>query len=180
MRAKTTQRLTLSALLCALLCVLSQIQIPLPPIPMSLSLLGVHLCGALLGSRWGAAAVGCYVVLGAVGVPVYAGFAGGVSVLFGPTGGFLFGYIPCAFAVGILSCRLGFTRRQLMLSMAAGTLLCYIMGSAWFMLVTGASLWGGLTACVFPFIPGDLVKIALAASLSLRLQKPLRSAGLCV
>ena len=69
MRSKATQRLTLSALLCALLAVLSQIQIPLPPVPVSLSLLAVHLCGALLGSRWGAAAVGCYVFLGAVGVP---------------------------------------------------------------------------------------------------------------
>ena len=101
MRSKTTQYLTLSALLCALLCVLSQIQIPLPPVPVSLALLAVHLCGALLGTRWGAAAVGCYVLLGAVGVPVYAGCAGGVSGLFGPTGGFLFGYILCAMIVGL-------------------------------------------------------------------------------
>ena len=111
MRSKTTQRLTLSALLCALCAVLSQIQIPLPPVPISLSLLAVHRCGALLGSRWGAAAVGCYVALGAVGVPVYAGFAGGVSVLFGPTGGFLFGYILCAWLVGQLVSRFAFTRR---------------------------------------------------------------------
>jgi len=180
MRARNTRLLTLSALLCALLCVLAQIQIPLPPVPVSLSLLAVHLCGALLGSRWGAAAVGCYVFLGAVGVPVYAGFGGGVSVLFGPTGGFLLGYIPCALAVGMLSQRLGFSRRQLCLSMAAGTLLCYAAGAAWFMLVTGSTLWGCLTACVLPFIPGDMIKIALAAALCLRLQKPLRSAGLCV
>lgn len=180
MRSKTTQQLTLSALLCALLCVLSQIQIPLPPVPISLSLLAVHLCGALLGWRWGAAAVGCYVFLGAVGVPVYAGFCGGVSVLFGPTGGFLFGYILCALAVGMLTGRLGFARRTLLLSMAAGTLLCYAMGAAWFMLTAGSTLWGCLTVCVFPFVPGDAVKIVLASALCLRLQKPLRSAGLCV
>ena len=180
MRANTTQQLTLSALLCALVCVLSQIQIPLPPGPMSLSLLAVHLCGALLGGRRGAAAVGCYVLLGAVGVPVYAGFGGGVSVLFGPTGGFLFGYIPCAFVVGMLAQRLGYSRRVLLLSMAAGTLLCYLCGTALFMLTAGVSLRGALSICVLPFIPGDILKIVLAAYLSLRLQKPLRSAGLCV
>ena len=180
MRSKTTQLLTLSALLCALLAVLSQIQIPLPPVPISLSLLAVHLCGALLGTRWGAAAVGCYVLLGAVGVPVYAGFAGGVSVLFGPTGGFLFGYILCAMIVGLLTKKLGFARRNLMLSMTAGTLVCYGMGMAWFSLTAGTSLSASFSACVLPFIPGDLIKIALAAVLSLRLQKPLRSAGLCI
>lgn len=179
MRSKTTQRLTLSALLCAALCVLSQIQIPLPPVPLSLSLLAVHLCGALLGSRWGAAAVSCYVFLGAVGVPVFAGFCGGVSVLFGPTGGFLFGYILCALTVGRLTKLLGFTRCTLMISMASGTAMCYMLGMAWFSLTTGTGLAGSLSVCVLPFIPGDLVKTALAASLSLRLQKPLRSAGLC-
>jgi len=180
MRSKTTQYLTLSALLCALLAVLSQIHIPLPPVPVSLSLLAVHLCGALLGWRWGAAAVCCYVALGAVGVPVYAGFAGGVSILFGPTGGFLLGYILCALAVGLLSQRLGFSRRSLCLSMAAGTLLCYGTGLVWFSLTTGASLAASFSACVLPFIPGDVIKIALAAALCLRLQKPLRAAGLCV
>ncbi|MBR5302540.1 MAG: biotin transporter BioY [Clostridia bacterium] len=179
MRSKGTQHLTLSALLCALLAVLSQIQIPLPPVPLSLSLLAVHLCGALLGARWGAAAVGCYVLLGATGVPVYAGFAGGVSVLLGPTGGFLFGYILCALVVGLLTADRRFTHRRLTLAMAAGTLACYLPGLAWFSLTTGTSLAGSLSACVLPFIPGDLLKAALAASLSMRLQKPLRSAGLC-
>jgi len=178
MRAKTTQRLTLSALLCALLAVLSQIQIPLPPVPMSLSLLGVHLCGALLGGSWAAAAVGCYVLLGAVGVPVYAGFSGGVSVLLGPTGGFLIGYILCAWVVGWITQHLCVSRQNLMLAMASGTLLCYVLGTAWFSLVSGANLAGSLSACVLPFIPGDALKILLAASLCLRMQKPLRAMGL--
>ena len=178
MRAKTTQRLTLSALLCALCAVLSQIQIPLPPVPLSLSLLGVHLCGVLLGSRWGAAAVGCYVALGAVGVPVYAGFAGGVSVLLGPTGGFLIGYIFCAWTSGTLIQRFGSSRLSLILSMASGTLICYALGTAWFSFVSGTNLAGSLSACVLPFIPGDVLKILLAASLCLRMQKPLRTMGL--
>lgn len=180
MRSRTTQKLTLSALLCALCAVLSQIQIPLPPVPISLSLLAVYLCGALLGSRWGAAAIGCYVALGAMGVPVYAGFSGGVSVLFGPTGGFLVGYILCAWLVGRLTERLSFTRRGLIAAMAAGTLCCYLPGTAWFMMTTGTQMTGSLAVCVFPFIPGDVLKVIFAAALCLRLQKPLRAAGLCV
>ena len=178
MRAKTTQRLTLSALLCALCAVLSQIQIPLPPVPLSLSLLGVHLCGALLGRRWAAAAIGCYVLLGAVGVPVYAGFAGGISVLLGPTGGFLAGYILCAWIIGAITQRSDFTRQSLMLSMAAGTLVCYALGTVWFSFVSGTDFVGSLSACVLPFIPGDALKILLAASLCRRMQKPLRVMGL--
>lgn len=178
MRAKTTQRLTLSALLCALCAVLSQIQIPLPPVPISLSLMGVYLCGALLGPHWSAAAVGCYVVLGAVGVPVYAGFAGGVSVLLGPTGGFLIGYILCAWIISTFIHHFGFTRKNLILSMTTGTLACYALGTAWFSFVSGSNLAGSLSACVLPFIPGDALKVLLTTTLCLRLQKPLHAMGL--
>ena len=117
MRKNSTAVLVLSALMCALVAVLSQLQIPLPPVPLSLALLGVHLCGVLLPGRWGAAAVGAYVLLGALGVPVYAGFSGGPSVLLGPTGGFLFGYALCAALEGALIRRLGFSRRTLAAAM---------------------------------------------------------------
>ena len=178
MRTASTQKLTLCALCCALLCVCSQLQIPLPPVPLSLSLLAVHLAGALLGSRAGSASVAAYVLLGAAGVPVFAGFAGGVSVLLGPTGGFLAGYMLCAWLVGRLTERLGLSRRSLLLSMAAGTLACYALGTAWFMLVTNTNLVGSLTVCVLPFIPGDLIKTFLSALLVRRLQKPLHAMGL--
>ena len=178
MRSASTQKLTLCALCCAMLCVLSQIQIPLPPVPLSLSLLAVYLCGALLGRRSGAATAWAYLLLGAAGVPVFAGFAGGVSSLFGPTGGFLVGYILCAWLVGLLTEHFGFSRRRLILSMAAGTLACYALGTMWFMLITGTSAWSAIAACVLPFLPGDLLKILLAAFLVRRLQKPLRAMGL--
>ncbi len=178
MRTSFTQKMTLAALMCALMCVCSQIQIPLPPVPLSLSLLAVHLAGALLGPSWGAAAAGAYVLLGAAGLPVYAGFAGGVSVLLGPTGGFLLGYIACAWLCGILVRRFGFSRRALILSMAAGTLACYLPGALWFMLLTGTNLSGAIAACVLPFLPGDALKVLLAALLARRVEKPLRSMGL--
>jgi len=178
MRTGFTQKMTLAALMCALTCVCSQIQIPILPVPLSLSLLAVHLSGALLGPSWGTAAVGAYVLLGAAGVPVFAGFAGGISALLGPTSGFLAGYVLCAWIVGNLTARLGFSRSALLLSMTLGTLACYVPGTAWFMLVTGTKLAGSLAACVLPFIPGDILKIVLAALLARRMQKPLRAMGL--
>ena len=179
MRKNATGQLVLSALMCALIAVLSQILIPLPPIPISLSLLGVYLCGALLPVRWSVAAVASYLLLGALGVPVYAGFCAGPSILLGSTGGYLIGYVPCAALVGLLIDRLGFSRRSLALSIAVGTAACYALGTAWFMSTSGSSFFAALSACVLPFLPGDALKTALAVSLALRLRKPLAALGLC-
>ncbi|MBQ2990231.1 MAG: biotin transporter BioY [Clostridia bacterium] len=178
MRNKTTVYLVLSALLCALTAILSQIQLPVPPIPASLSLLGVHLCGALLSPAWSACALAAYLFLGACGVPVFAGFLSGPSVLFGPTGGFLFGYVLCAPLESALIRRLGFTRRSLLAAMAAGAALCYALGAAWFMLLSGTGLLQALSACVIPFVPGDVLKAVFASSIALRLHKPLSFLGL--
>ena len=177
MRSASIHRLTLCALLCALCAVLSQIQIPLPPVPLSLSLLAVYLSGLLLGARGGAAAAGVYVALGAAGIPVFAGFSGGFSALLGPTGGFLIGYIPCAYITGALSVRLGGTRSAALFSMLAGTAVCYALGTAHFMLTSGARLSAALASCILPFIPGDLVKMALAAHLAQQLRAALRGAA---
>lgn len=180
MRTNSTARLVLAALLCALTAVLSQIQIPLPPVPVSLSLLGVHLCAALLPWRLSASAMGAYVLLGACGVPVFAGFAAGPSVLLGPTGGFLFGYILCAALESAMITRLRFTRRALTACMAAGTAACYGCGLVWFSISTGSGLTQSLSVCVIPFLPGDILKIVFAASIAIRLQKTLSVSGVSV
>lgn len=168
-----TGRLAAAALMSAMTAVCAQIQIPLPAVPISLALFAVLLCGALLEPRVSLLAMGAYVLLGAAGLPVYAGFLAGPSVLFGPTGGFLFGYALCAPAVGLLLRRLGFTRKGLVLSMIAAAALCYVSGLLWFIAVTGSGLRAALAACVLPFLPGDALKIALASSLALRLKKAL-------
>lgn len=175
MRSPLTRQLTLSALMCALIAVCAQVIIPLPPVPLSLSLLAVYIAGALLGPVWGASAAGSYVLLGAAGMPVYAGFSGGVSVLLGPTGGFLLGYVFCAAVSGAIARRLGFSRRALWIAMLIGTACCYLTGTLWFCAVTGSVPAAAFSACVLPFLPGDALKIALAVSLCLRLSKPLRA-----
>ena len=173
MRTHSTAYLVLAALLCALTAVLSQIQIPFPPVPASLSLLGVHLCGALLPASWSAASMAAYVLLGVCGVPVFAGFVGGPSALIGPTGGYLAGYVLCAAFESVLITRLGRSRRALLAAMVVGTAVCYVLGTAWFMFSSGSGFAQSMMLCIIPFIPGDLLKLFFAAILACRLQKTL-------
>ena len=173
-RRQHTGQLVLAALFTALTAVCAQVQIPLPAVPIALTLLAVYLCGALLSPRYAALSMLAYALLGAAGVPVYSGFVAGPSILLGPTGGYILGFALCAPAVAHLTRRLGFTLRGLCIAMAAGTALCYAFGTAWFMAVTGTGLAASLSACVLPFLPGDAAKIALAAVLALRIRPAIR------
>ncbi|MEZ4357483.1 MAG: biotin transporter BioY [Eubacteriales bacterium] len=166
------------ALFAALTAVLAQIQVPLYMVPINLALITVYLSGTLLGAKYGSLSMFLYVIIGALGIPVFAGFAGGLGVLFGKTGGYIIGYIIAAFLIGLLSNFWGFTFLRLLYAMIIGTLSCYLVGTLWFMFVTKIDLWASLTYCVFPFVLGDLVKMILAASLTLRLRKPLINKGL--
>lgn len=162
-----------SMLLCALFAALagvcSQLSIPLPMVPINLALFSVHLCGYLLGWRLGGLAMGVYLLLGLLGVPVFAGFGAGPGTLFGRTGGYILGYVLAAMVTGFLARqRPGFFPRCL--AMGLGTVVCYIFGTIWFMAITGMGLWESLGYCVLPFLPGDVVKILLAAWLGGRLQ----------
>ena len=169
------RRLALAGMMAALCAICSQIQIPLPMIPLNLALLAVFLAGALLGPKMGALSMLAYVLLGAAGLPVFAGFKAGPAALFGKTGGYILGYILCACLCGVLPRRLGFTFKGLCLSMLCGLAACYTLGTLWFMLLTHLPLSASLSYCVLPFLPGDAVKIVLAAFLSLRLRGPLAS-----
>ena len=176
-RSVRTQDIAACALMAALLAVCSQIQIPLPAVPINLALFAVHLTGALLGMKRGGLSVLAYVLLGIVGIPVFAGFKAGPAVLFGKTGGYILGYILCALIVGFLSRRWGVSFAKLCAAMAIGVVVCYAFGTVWFMVLTGMNLMTSLTYCVIPFLPGDAVKIVLAALLTLRLRGPLARLG---
>ena len=169
MKSITTKRLTLCALFTALIAVCAQITIPLPLVPITLALFAVHLTGALLGPKLGALSCAVYALLGACGLPVFANFMGGPAVLFGKTGGYVLGYILCAFIVGWSARRFG-SYLQLCVGMAVGVVVCYTFGTAWFMVITGLPLSAALSYCVLPFLPGDVIKIALAALLAKKLR----------
>ena len=165
----------LPPLLTAVLCVLGPLALPAGPIPITLATLGVYLIAGLLGPIQTAVAVGLYLLLGAVGVPVFSGFSGGLYHLTGPTGGFLLGYVVCALlASGLL--RL-FRRSWLVpVALAAGTVLLYAVGTCWYGAQTGVNLRDALLICVLPFLPGDAIKLATASALIPPLQRQLKKA----
>lgn len=152
-----------TALLAAALCVMAPLAVPMGPVPVTLATFGVYLAAGLLGPVRGAAAVGLYLLLGGVGVPVFAGFVGGVQQLVGPTGGFLWGYLLCVAVSGVL-CRYG-SARLTPLWLMSGTLVLYAVGTVWYMVYGGVPLGGALLSCVVPCLIGDGVKIAVATVL---------------
>lgn len=171
MKKTDTKNLVLSALFTALTAVLSQIILPLGPIPFNLAVLAVFLTGMLLPPVWACVSMAVYLLLGAVGVPVFAGFAGGPAILFGKTGGYIVGYIVIA---GLTS--FGAHRKKPWVTfayMGFGLILCYALGTAWFMVITQATLAQSLVWCVIPFIIPDLCKGAAAYFLGKALRKRL-------
>ena len=150
-RKIATKDLVLTALFAALTAVLAQIQLPIGPVPFNLAVFGAFLAGMLLEPAWAAASMGVYMLLGAVGIPVFAGFMGGPAVLLGKTGGYVIGYIFIALATALAVKRSG-KLPVIGAAMLAGLLVCYGFGTAWFMAVTGADLVSALGGCVLPFI----------------------------
>lgn len=165
-----TIQMILCALFAALTAVLSQVAIPIGPVPISLATFSVFLSGALLGARLGGISQCVYVLLGAVGVPVFAGFKSGLGALVGPTGGYIVGYVFAAFVVGLIAERSGGKIWKLALAMVAGFLTYMVLGTGWFMILTGKNLAAALMVCVIPFLPGDGLKMALAVLLARQLQ----------
>ena len=170
-----TRDLTAIAACAALMAVCAWIAVPTQP-PFTLQTLGVFLAVGVLGGRRGTAAVGLYLLMGAVGLPVFAGFGGGLGVLLGATGGYILGFLCSALLMWTMERLLGTRPPALLLSMALGLLVCYAFGTAWYMALYARTagpigLAGALGACVAPFIIPDLCKIAVALTLSLRLRR---------
>ncbi len=166
-------RLTLSALLSAIIAVSAWITIP-GPVPFTMQTAAVFLTALLLGTKYGLLSVSVYLTLGAVGVPIFSGFHGGIAVLIGPTGGYLIGFLLMVPVIGYFRRFLWKKPVLTFVGLFCGLLLCYLFGTVQFLLVAvskgnTASLLTVLTNCVFPFILPDLGKALLALLLSRRL-----------
>ena len=166
---------TAIALFSALISVCSLIQVPLGPVPFTLQTFAVFLCIYILGIFKSAAAVAIYIILGLIGVPVFAGFRSGPAAIFGPTGGFLIGFILSCFLSGFLLRRTGGKAVIDILSLSAGLVLIYVCGTLWFLFVYSGSrpeggLIGALSLTVFPFIIPDTVKIIISVIVGKRLK----------
>lgn len=164
------------AVFTALLAVCAWISVPMPwGVSYTLQTMGVFLAVGVLGGKRGTLAVLVYLLLGAVGVPVFSGFRGGAAALLGTTGGYIAGFLFSALVMWAMERLLGKKLTVLALSMVVGLAVCYAFGTAWYMVVYTQSsgpvaLGTVLGWCVTPFILPDLVKIALALLLTARLR----------
>jgi biotin transport system substrate-specific component len=160
-----------AALFGALTAVGAYIIIPLPPVPITLQTLFLGLAALLLGGRLGALSQAVYVLLGIIGLPVFAGGKAGLGVLLGPTGGYLIGFIIAAFVIGKLAALKtspGFA--WLCLSLIAGTAVIYACGVLQLTVVARLTPLKAMTVGVLPFLPGDVIKIILTGMITLKLR----------
>ena len=156
----------LASLMAALTAVGAYIHIPVGPVPIVLSTLFVLLSGLLLGSRWGLISMGLYLLVGAIGIPVFVGGRGGLAHFFGPTGGYLFGYILSAWVTGLISERSHKSPVIQIIAIIFGSLAIYVTGVPWLKMVTNMSWAKSLMVGMLPFLIGDAVKGAAALMLA--------------
>ncbi len=166
------KEIAIMAIFIALTAVLAQVAIPLPftPVPISFALVAVYITGILLKPKHAVITQTCYLLLGAVGVPVFGNFRGGIAALFGPTGGYLMMYPAIA---GIVAVALNSSRSiqtelnqskklifiKTVVSLCAAQLLLYLGGTLWLCATTGNNFQAGLALAVYPYIPLDIVKL---------------------
>lgn len=150
-----------SSLMAALIAVGAFIAVPVGPVPIVLQNLFVMLAALLLGSKWGLASVGLYLLAGICGLPVFSGGGAGLGHFFGPTGGYLIGYIPAVFVIGLVSEKTGSMLFRVV-ALVGGAALVYLFGVSWLKVATGMTLAKTMAVGMFPFLVGDAIKIVAA------------------
>ena len=165
-----------TALAAAIICALSPFSfaIPISPVPISLSILAIYYAVYACGWKWGSAAVLLYLLIGLVGVPVFAGFTAGPAKLMGPTGGYLIGYVFVSLLAGLFVDRFENKIYMHALGMVFGTTVCYMLGTLWLARVASLSFKAALMAGVIPYIPADIVKIIIALLTGPAIRKAIR------
>lgn len=202
------QLVVYASLMAALICVGAYLHIPIPigPVPLVLQNLFVFLAGLLLGARWGLVSVGIYLLVGAIGLPVFVGGKGGLAHFLGPTGGYLFGFAACALVTGCLAatprrtasphptCPVreelivaplgqgagGNTRAALYkdaVAVVAGSLMIYLCGVPWLKMVTGMTWEKAVLVGMLPFLPGDAIKATAAVLLARAIRPMVKAPG---
>lgn len=173
----TTQSVVLVGMFAAILAVLSQISIPMPSgVPVTMQTFAVALTGCVLGWKKGTMASVIYIVLGGVGVPVFSGFVGGPGILFGKTGGFIFGFIFLALLCGLAVV----VKNKVLAGILAvcGLLICHVLGILQFMLLMKMSFWSSAVLVSVPYLIKDVISIVLAFVVGAILRKSLNAANI--
>ncbi len=162
------------ALFTAVIAIMAQLSIPMPlGVPMTMQTFAITLAAIVLGSKRGCISTLVYVLLGAIGVPVFAGFTGGTQHLIGPTGGFLISFPLMAFVIGLAVDKCKDLKGSVVIFVTLGTILNYAVGVLLFCLLTGSSVIAAIAACVLPFVPTAIIKAVVASLLGLQIRRRL-------
>ncbi|MEZ3434284.1 MAG: biotin transporter BioY [Lachnospiraceae bacterium] len=159
------------ALCTAVMVIMAQISIPMPlGVPMTMQTFAVTLAAVVLGAKKGALAALVYILLGAAGLPVLAGFTGGIQYFAGPTGGFLISFPVMAFIIGLGVDRFKHVKGGFVLCLIGGTAVNYLIGVVMFCILMDSSVMTAVSACVLPFIPTAVIKAVLASVMGLKIR----------
>jgi biotin transport system substrate-specific component len=173
------RKMTVIALMAAVMCIVGPFSIPLPVtlVPISFTTLIIFLSVYILGLKAGTLSTAIYLLLGLVGIPVFSGFTGGAAKFAGPTGGYLIGYIFLALICGLFADRFRGNRWMYLIGMILGLAVCYAFGTAWLAVQTGLTFVAALATGVIPFLIGDALKIAVIIAVAPPLRRMLLRAG---
>ncbi|MDY0406750.1 biotin transporter BioY [Virgibacillus sp. 179-BFC.A HS] len=168
------------AIFAAVTGILAQMEIPLPLIPISGQTLAVGITAVVLGSRQGALAMICYTAIGAVGIPIFSGFSGGMHILVGPTGGYIFGFIAAAYIMGVILEKTSFTIPMAFIANIIGMFITLLFGTIQLKIVLDLGWNAALAAGVYPFLIVGFIKAFLASWIGIIIRNRLIQANLLI
>ncbi|QOX65962.1 biotin transporter BioY [Anoxybacterium hadale] len=179
MKTKSISTLTLISLMTAVICILGPLSLPIPisPVPISLTNLAIYFAVVILGWKNGTISYLVYLFIGFAGMPVFSNFTAGPAKLLGPTGGYLIGFIFMALIAGFFVEKFPDRIYMYMVGMALGTYVTYILGTGWLAWQANLDLKAALFAGVIPYIPGDIIKMIIAAIFGTTIRKRIKKAG---
>lgn len=178
MKKGSTYQYVLAAFGAAIIAVLAQVTIPLPLIPITGQTLAVGIVVTILGTRLGTLSVLLYMLLGAVGLPVFSGMSGGLAILVGPTGGYIVGFLATAIIMGLYLDKFGITLVQAIIANIIGMCVTLAFGTVWLKIVADYTWTAAFMGGVAPFIVVGIVKAVLAAWIGVIVRRRLASAHL--
>lgn len=167
------QKIAVTGILAAIICLLAPFSVPVGAIPISLATFAIYIVSCMVKTKISVCAVIIYILLGAVGLPVFSAFSGGLHIITGVTGGYIIGYIPCSLIIGLLTDKFENKKFVYPFSMLLGTAACYLVGILWYMYHTESSFASAAAVCIIPFFVGDIIKISAACAIGITLRKRL-------
>ncbi len=174
MNKSKSYSIVLVGLFVAIMAICAWVSIPMIPIPVTLQTMGVFITASILGAKKGTVSIIIYILLGAIGLPVFSNFTGGFGILLSPTGGFILGFIFTTFITGFFAEHFKCNICINIIAMTLGLIACYLAGTIWYCIYAGVDFTTAVLICVVPFLIGDAVKIFIASILVTKLKKHIK------